>query len=117
MRKDLDTGRLSHKQTELAKDIVTDSLRAAVREELDAFGFSHLKVDLSCRTGRGETLARMRLDTTSASLGDVLSEGEQRACALAFLAEARASAAGVGSSSTIRLFRLTRRGSSTSLGA
>ncbi len=97
VRKDLDTASLSHKQTELAKDLVTDALRRAIREELDALGFSHHRVDLTCRTDHGTTVARMRLGKASAPVADVLSVGEQRACALAFfLAETSTSASGGG---------------------
>ncbi|MGH3118965.1 MAG: AAA family ATPase, partial [Gaiellales bacterium] len=97
VRQELDTTALSHKQTELAKGLVTDALRSAVREELDALGFPHLQVDLSCRTDRGTTVARMQLGNGSAPVVDVLSAGEQRASALAFfLAEARTSASAGG---------------------
>lgn len=89
----LGTTALSNKQAELAKDIVTDELRRRVRGELDALGFSHLKVDLSCRTDKGSTLAKMALDGAGAGVVDVLSESEQRGCALAFfLAEGLTSA-------------------------
>lgn len=92
-RRALDTTSLSHKQAELAKDLVTDELRRTVREELDSLGFQHLKVDLSCRTDRGVTVAKIGLEGSSAPLVEVLSDGEQRGCALAFfLAEALTSA-------------------------
>ncbi|MEA2360037.1 MAG: hypothetical protein QOI62_3297 [Solirubrobacteraceae bacterium] len=92
-RRALDTTSLSHKQAELAKELVTDELRRTVRKELDALGFQHLKVDLTCRTDRGMTVAKMGLEGASAPLVDVLSDGEQRGCALAFfLAEALTSA-------------------------
>ena len=88
-RGQLDTTSLSHKQSELAKTLVTKELCKAVRRELDSLGFAHLKVDLDCRTQRGETLARMSLDGAAVPVSDVLSDGEQRGCALAFfLAEA-----------------------------
>src|SRR5665213_2073017 len=66
-------------------------LRDAIKRELAALRFAHLKVDLDYRTERGEATAQMGLDGASHNkpLSDVLSESEQRACALAFfLAEA-----------------------------
>ena len=92
VRGDLDTTGLSNKQTELAKALVTNKLRRAVRSELDSLGFSYLKVTLECRTERGATVARLGLDGAAEPASAVLSDGEQRACALAFfVAEALAS--------------------------
>lgn len=92
LRSQLDTTSLSTKQTELAKALITDRLRNAVRNELDALGFGHLKVDMTCRTELGQTLARIGLDGATQPLTNVLSAGEQSACALAFfLAEALSS--------------------------
>lgn len=97
VRKELDTTSLSNKQTELARQLVTEALRDAVRQELDALGFSHVKADLSCRSDRGTTVARMRIGETRLLIADVLSAGEQQACALAFfLAEARTSTSSGG---------------------
>lgn len=93
VRRALDTSVLSHQQTELAKEVVTDELRRVVRAELNALGFSHLKVDLNCRTANGSTMAKLALDGAKDALSDVLSDSEQRGCALAFfLAESLTSA-------------------------
>ncbi|MDQ2984374.1 MAG: AAA family ATPase [Actinomycetota bacterium] len=92
VRGQLDTSSLSHKQSELAKVLVTGELRRAVTNELDSLGFPQLNVGLDCRTERGETVARMTLDGATEPVSAVLSDGEQRACALAFfLAESLAS--------------------------
>jgi ABC-type transport system involved in cytochrome c biogenesis ATPase subunit len=92
VRSQLDTTSLSHKQAELAKVLVTDELRRAVTNELDSLGFADLRVALDCRTERGETVARIGLDGATEPVSAVLSDGEQRACALAFfLAESLAS--------------------------
>jgi energy-coupling factor transporter ATP-binding protein EcfA2 len=89
LRRHLDTTSLSTKQAELAKAVVTDELRRSVRKELEALGLGYLKVDVTCRTERGETVAKIGLAGAVQPVSSVLSDGEQRGCALAFfLAEA-----------------------------
>jgi len=92
---DLSTTSLSLAFGNLAREVVNAELRDAIKRELAGLRFAHLKIDLSYRTERGEATAQMSLDGASQnkSLSDVLSESEQRACALAFfLAEALMSA-------------------------
>lgn len=88
---DLATTQISLAFGNLAREVVTQELRDAIKRELSELRFAHLKVDLDYRTERGEATAQIGLDGASHNrpLDEILSESEQRSCALAFfLAEA-----------------------------
>ncbi|MEY4495452.1 MAG: hypothetical protein RL744_516 [Pseudomonadota bacterium] len=89
---DLKTRHISEKAKALATAAVTSPLRAALKEELKDLGVSALKTKIEERVEKGRMKHRLELDAKSeVILRDVLSEGEQRAIAIAaFLAELRA---------------------------
>jgi len=86
---DLKTRRVSDKSKEFASTAVTNALRAAMETEFANLDVGHVKVALKERTEKGKIWHRLVLDLPlSTKLGEVLSEGEQRAIALgSFLAE------------------------------
>jgi energy-coupling factor transporter ATP-binding protein EcfA2 len=90
-KKDLNTRPISMKARELASVAVTAALKDAVDVELNALGMSHIKTKLRDRNVKGRILHQLLLDVpTSSKVEDILSEGEQRAIAIAsFLAELR----------------------------
>lgn len=82
---------VSTKMTNLARTYVTAALADAMNQELKALGY-HRQVhpDLTGRTDVGTTKVVLRLKDSTANAHKVLSEGEQRAMAMAlFLAEIR----------------------------
>lgn len=88
-----DTRGLTRKVGELQEKAVSAGLTAALDAELKALGLSGLKVNLELRGSKGTGLQKLKLDlpkpVEKMKLSDVLSEGEQRAIAIAsFLAEA-----------------------------
>jgi len=88
-----DTRGLTRKVGELQEKAVSAGLTAALETELKALGLSGLKVNLELRGSKGTGLQKLKLDlpkpVEKMKLSDVLSEGEQRAIAIAsFLAEA-----------------------------
>lgn len=82
---------VSAKITSLSKTHTTDALATALNDELKALGYRHrVKPSLTSQTRGGRNIHGLVLAGSSHSTHDVLSEGEQRAIALAFfLAEAR----------------------------
>lgn len=82
----LATNRLTRKQRELSESVVTQMLGARLREELEALRCDHLPVNLDPHTAVGVTEVALSLAGAygAPAVTEVLSEGEQRALALAF---------------------------------
>lgn len=84
------TNRITTKSTEVAQALVTDALRAQFTREVASFGIASLAVELR-QQNSAQGVPRFRVALTrqpSASIGQVLSEGEHRCVALAaFMAE------------------------------
>lgn len=87
----LSTKPVSTKITSLSKTHTTEALAKALNEELEALGYRHrVKPTLTSQTKAGKNVHGLMLDGCAHGTHEVLSEGEQRAVALAFfLAEAR----------------------------
>ncbi|TWR40618.1 AAA family ATPase [Xanthomonas vasicola] len=83
------TNAISLKASELAEKVVSKELAEALNREFKALGVGTLRVSLQSRADRGKALHKLKLELPqSRSPGDILSEGEQRAVAIAaFLAE------------------------------
>lgn len=90
-RDSLNTKSVSTKITSLSKTHTTDALAKALNEELEALGYRHrVKPTLTSQTKAGRNVHGLALDGCNHGTHEVLSEGEQRAVALAFfLAEAK----------------------------
>jgi energy-coupling factor transporter ATP-binding protein EcfA2 len=88
----LSTRRITSKQNALSRAAVSDALEVQLIEELVAMKCEHLPVDTRFRGAVGSTVVQLILvgSRPAPELKAVLSEGEQRAVALAFfLAEIR----------------------------
>jgi len=85
----LKTKPVSEKAKEFASNAVTVPLRAALKDEFEALGVSHAMPRLDESVERGKMKHKLQLDlAVPAQIRDILSEGEQRAIALAsFFAE------------------------------
>jgi len=85
----LKTRPISDKSKEFASVAVTEELRKALDAELTTLGIGHIKTTLKERSVRGKMFHRLLLDLPTANkIDEILSEGEQRAIALAsFFAE------------------------------
>lgn len=88
--KDTSTAKITAKSTEIAKQIVTDTLRAQFAREVAALGIADLAIELK-QASSGKGVPKFKIALTrkqDANVADVLSEGEHRCVALAaFLAE------------------------------
>lgn len=86
---DLKTTGISTKAGELAEKVVSQELENTLNREFKALGVGTLQLSLKSRADKGKALHRLKLETTqNRSPGDILSEGEQRAIAIAaFLSE------------------------------
>jgi energy-coupling factor transporter ATP-binding protein EcfA2 len=86
---ELNTKDISLKAHKIAKSVITENLEGALNAELRKLDVNTLKVTLTDRGVKGKTLYKLKLDLPRApSPGSILSEGEQRAIAIAsFLAE------------------------------
>lgn len=86
---DLKTHAISIKATELTEKIVSKELEAALNQEFKCLGVGNLQVHLKSHTAKGKAYHKLALNLPLAKTpADILSEGEQRAIALAsFLAE------------------------------
>lgn len=87
----LNPRRISAKMTELAGKYVTNALAEAMNSELQGLGYRRkVEPQITGRTDDGQTMVALRIKDALDGANQVLSEGEQRAMALAlFLAEAR----------------------------
>lgn len=85
----LRTNAISTKATQIGETVISTSLQHALNAEFKALGVGGLQVALQSRSGRGKMLHKLLLKLPqSRRPKDLLSEGEQRAIALAsFLAE------------------------------
>lgn len=86
------TSALTKKHSEMYLKTVTTDLQKALQQELTAFGVPGIKLQLDLAGQRGKQMQQLKLVTANPSLkvkpSGILSEGEQRAIALAsFLAE------------------------------
>lgn len=88
---DLRTRPVSDAAKRLVSEAVTTELSDALNEELDALGMPRLQTEIASRVDRANVKIKLRLTLPhEIPPNDVLSEGEQRAIALAsFLAELR----------------------------
>jgi len=87
----LKTKPISDKSKEFASGAITATLKKALDDEFKELGISHIKTILKDRNDKGKVKHQLILDLPrSNKLGQILSEGEQRAIALgSFLAELR----------------------------
>ncbi|MCP3686039.1 MAG: AAA family ATPase [bacterium] len=83
------TNVISLKASELAETVVSNELADALNREFRSLGVGTLQVSLQSRSEKGKPLHKLKLELPqSFKLGDILSEGEQRAIAIgSFLAE------------------------------
>ncbi|MDO8050079.1 AAA family ATPase [Janthinobacterium sp. SUN211] len=83
------TNAISIKASELAEKVVSKELAEALNREFKALGVGALSVSLQSRSDKGKALHKLKLELPqSRNPVDILSEGEQRAVAIAsFLAE------------------------------
>jgi ABC-type cobalamin/Fe3+-siderophores transport system ATPase subunit len=83
------TNAISLKAAELAEKVVSNELAEALNREFKALGVGTLRVSLQSRSDKGKALHKLKLELPQTrSPVDILSEGEQRAVAIAsFLAE------------------------------
>lgn len=91
MQTTLGTGPISRKATELADKRISATLLNGLNEELSKIGYRRtIKQRIPIKTDKGVSKVQITLDGTLEKTEAVLSEGEQRATALAFfLAEMR----------------------------
>ena len=87
------TTAISRKSTELTNTMATDEVAAALSEELAAMGVNGISVAMQPSSTKARTTFKLVLKSESGAVPqDILSEGEQRAIAIAaFLAEVRLS--------------------------
>lgn len=85
----LDTSAVSRQVNALRTELVTDELRERIQNEIDYLDLSYLPITLKERSRKGESLVGVSLGTkVTTNNSNILSEGEQRALALAcFLAD------------------------------
>jgi ABC-type Na+ transport system ATPase subunit NatA len=90
---ELKTSTISARLRSLQDGVVTDRLRTAIVDELKALDLLTAEIDVMGKAKGGRTAIEFKLRGSSeVKVGDVLSEGEQRALALAFfLAESSVS--------------------------
>lgn len=86
---DIATDAISRKSTELTQTLATEALMAALNDELNALGVSRVRVAMKPQSGLGKASFKLVLELPGKMAArDVLSEGEQRAVAIAsFFAE------------------------------
>ncbi|RQU90552.1 hypothetical protein DF053_03375 [Burkholderia cepacia] len=84
-----DSGPVSRKMQALHVEALSADAEAAFARECAELGVAHVPIRSTTRMERGKAKQQVKLDTVGAEkVGDVLSEGEQRALALAtFMAE------------------------------
>ena len=88
-RQSLNTRPISKKSKEFATAAVTSELEKALNQEFRALGIGHIQMKLDGSNAKGKIFHQLRLDLpTPKKIDEILSEGEQRAIALAsFFAE------------------------------
>lgn len=95
----VNTGPLSTQITSVRRSLVTSGLDSRIKEEIAALDLSHMPFEVSDRSKDGNSLFEVRVKAKSGGPAndEVLSEGEQRALALAcFLADVGADKANHG---------------------
>ena len=89
-QRDTATNRITAKSTEISQALVTDALRTQFAREVASFGIAGLAVEL-CQQTSVQGVPRFKVALTgkaTATVGQILSEGEHRCVALAaFMAE------------------------------
>lgn len=81
----LATRKISAQLRDLQQAVITDRLHKAVTDELEELHPVAGRIKVDGRASKGETVIRLRLsEPCRDKIGDVLSEGEQRALALSF---------------------------------
>lgn len=85
------TAAISRKSTDLTNTMATREVAGALMTELQALGVNEIKIAMKPSSAKAKTTFKLVLETESGTaVADVLSEGEQRAIAIAsFLAEVR----------------------------
>ncbi|CAJ3616710.1 SMC domain-containing protein [Burkholderia pseudomallei] len=85
------TTSISRKSTDLTNNMATQEVADALNTELQALGVYEIKIAMKPSSARAKTTFKLVLENEAGvSPGDVLSEGEQRAIAIAsFLAEVK----------------------------
>ena len=81
---------ITRRITDRRREILTPTLRAALQQDLERLRLTHIPLDLTDRGQGAESIIEIALDARQrvANNSEILSEGEQRALALAcFLAE------------------------------
>lgn len=83
------TNAISLKSKELSEKVISRELADALNKEFKELGAGNLQVSLQSHSEKGKTLHKLKLELPQVkNLGDILSEGEQRAIAIgSFLAE------------------------------
>jgi ABC-type transport system involved in cytochrome c biogenesis ATPase subunit len=86
MMTSLATNKITTKQRELTHQSVSDDLKKSLGAEIEALRVDRLRVDLSASTHVGQTQVGLKLVgvAESVKIGEIASEGERRALALAF---------------------------------
>lgn len=81
----LNTQKISNKLRELQQVTITDRLRKAIEVEVKELEPVASKIEVTGQASKGETVVHLKLkDPCRAKVGNVLSDGEQRALSLAF---------------------------------
>ncbi|MFA6356177.1 MAG: AAA family ATPase [Candidatus Omnitrophota bacterium] len=86
---------ISRKNTELMELLITEALKQNLKKEFQYLNVDYIKIDLDNIGRQGVALHKLKLQTKvsgAITLSDILSEGEQRAIAIAsFMAELKTS--------------------------
>jgi energy-coupling factor transporter ATP-binding protein EcfA2 len=86
---------ISRKNTELMELLITETLKQNLKKEFEFLKVDYIKIDLDNMGRQGVALHKLKLKsriTHTVNLSDILSEGEQRAIAIAsFMAELKTS--------------------------
>ena len=81
----LNTKKISHKLRELQEAAITERLRGALEQELRELAPLVNRIEIVGQASKGETVIHLKLkDPCRAKVGNVLSDGEQRALSIAF---------------------------------
>jgi hypothetical protein len=81
----LNTQKISHKLRELQETAITERLREAVQHEVRELDPVASNIEVTGQASKGETVIHLKLkEPCRAKVGNVLSDGEQRALSLAF---------------------------------